>query len=46
MIKLSRQKFKYLENEKSYESEIKSIFHHFLKGFQLPKTVPDFTVRL
>ena len=25
----SRQKFKYLENEKSFEREIKSIFHHF-----------------
>ena len=46
MIKMSRQIFKYLENEKSYEGEIKSIFHHFLKGFQLPKIAPDFRVRL
>ena len=29
MIKKSRQKFKYLENEKSFQDEIKSIFHHF-----------------
>ena len=29
MTKKSRQKIKYLENEKSFWSEIKSIFHHF-----------------
>ena len=29
MSKNSRQKFKYLENEKSFEDKIKSIFHHF-----------------
>ena len=29
MIKLSRQKFKYLENEKSFQVEIKKFFHHF-----------------
>ena len=28
MTKKSRQKFKYLENEKSFQGEIKSIFHH------------------
>ena len=28
MTKRSRQKLKYLENEKSFYSEIKSIFHH------------------
>ena len=28
MTKKSRQKFKYLENEKSFWGEIKSIFHH------------------
>ena len=28
----SRQKFKYLENEKSFEDEIKSIFHLFWKA--------------
>ena len=27
--KKSRQKFKYLENKKSFEDEIKNIFHHF-----------------
>ena len=29
MTKKSRQKFKYLENKKSFEDEINSIFHHF-----------------
>ena len=29
MTKKSRQKFKYLENRKSFSGEIKSIFHHF-----------------
>ena len=29
MTKKPRQKFKYLENEKSFYDEIKSIFHHF-----------------
>ena len=29
MIKKSRQKFKYLENEKVFWGEMKSIFHHF-----------------
>ena len=29
MPKMSRQKLKYLENEKSFSDEIKSIFHHF-----------------
>ena len=29
MIKKPRQKFKYLENEKSLWGEIKNIFHHF-----------------
>ena len=24
-----RQKFKYIENKKSFQDEIKSIFHHF-----------------
>ena len=28
MNKKSREKFKYLENEKSFEREIKSVFHH------------------
>ena len=29
MPKKSREKFKYLLNEKSFQDEIKSIFHHF-----------------
>ena len=29
MTEKSRQKFKYLENENSFQDEIKSIFHHF-----------------
>ena len=33
MSKKSRQKLKYLENEKSFYDEIKSIFHHFLRAF-------------
>ena len=33
MNKKSRQKLKYLENEKSFCDEIKSIFHHFLMTF-------------
>ena len=32
MPKKSRQKFKYLENEKSFWNEIKSIFHHFWRA--------------
>ena len=30
MTKKSRQKSKYLENEESFQDEIKSIFHHFI----------------
>ena len=29
MNEKSKQKFKYLENEKSFQDEIKSIFRHF-----------------
>ena len=29
MTKKSRQKFKYLDNEKSFQGEVKSIFQHF-----------------
>ena len=29
MTKKSKQKHKYLENEKSFEGEIKKILHHF-----------------
>ena len=35
--KKSRQKFKYLENERSFHREIKSIFHHFYKTFSCQK---------
>ena len=35
MTKKSRQKLKYLENEKNFEGEIKSIFHHFENSFSL-----------
>ena len=43
MTKLSRQKFEYLENEKSFSCEIKSILS-LLKGFQMPKIVSDLRV--
>ena len=33
MNKESRQKLKYLENEKSFRDEIKIIFHHFKRVF-------------
>ena len=33
MIKTSRQKFKYLKNEKTSQYEIKIIFHPFLRAF-------------
>ena len=32
MSKKSRQKFKYFENEKRFQDEINSIFHHFLRA--------------
>ena len=32
MPKNSRQKFKYIENEKSFWDEIKSIFHQFWRA--------------
>ena len=32
MTKKSRQKFKYLENEKNFQDEIKSIFRHFWRA--------------
>ena len=45
MTKKSTQKFKYLENEKSFYGEIKSIFH-ISKGLsELPQTLEcDFTL--
>ena len=33
MTRKSKQKLKYLENEKSFQDEIKSIFHNFLRAF-------------
>ena len=36
MTKKSRQISKYLENEKSFQDEIKKHFSSFLKGFQGP----------
>ena len=46
ITKKSRQKHKYLEKEKSFWHEIKRIFYHFWKGFQLSKIVSDLRVRL
>ena len=37
MTNKSRQKFKYLENEKSFQDEIKKHFSSFLNGFQWRK---------
>ena len=37
MTKNSRQKFKYLENDKSFWGEIKSIFHYFYRAFSCRK---------
>ena len=33
MTQKSRQKYKYLENEKSFQGEIRSIFRHFERAF-------------
>ena len=33
MTKKLRQKFKYLDNKKSFEDEIKIIFHQFKRAF-------------
>ena len=45
LTKKSKQKLKYLENEKSFGGKIKSIFDHN-KRFQLPKIVSELRVRL
>ena len=37
MTKKSRQKFKYLENDKSFYGEIKSVFHLFKRAFRCQK---------
>ena len=44
MTKKSGQKFKYLENEKSFYN--KKHFSSFLKGFQVAKIASDLRVRL
>ena len=46
MTKKSRQKFKYLENKKSFWGETKRYFSLSLKSFQLSKVVSDLGVRL
>ena len=33
MTKKKSQKFKYLENEKSFKDEIENILHHFQRAF-------------
>ena len=43
ITKTTRQKFKYLENEKSF---LEKHFSSFLKGFQVPKIVSDLRVHL
>ena len=37
MVKKSRQKFKHFEKEKSFQSEINPIFHHFVRDFSCQK---------
>ena len=39
--KKSKQIYKYLKNEKNFQHEIESIFHHFFQGFKLPEIVVD-----
>ena len=53
MTKMTGQKFKYLENEKSFQHDTKNIFHHFegLPSIQEDKTIfgrwePYFKVRI
>ena len=50
MTKNSRQKLNYLENEKNFLPKIKSIFHHFYRGFSCenclkPETAPLIMIR-
>ena len=40
ITKKSREKLKYLGNEKSFKGERKSNFHHF-KGLLVPKNCPE-----
>ena len=37
MTKKLKRKFKYLENEKSFQREVKSIFWHFQRAFSCQK---------
>ena len=37
IIRMPKQNLKYLENEKSFQGEIKSIFYHFLRAFSCQK---------
>ena len=49
MTKKSRQKFKYLENEKSFSGEMKTTFHHFLKDGKnglRPESVPSTKIQI
>ena len=46
LTKKSRQKLKYLENEKSFWSEKKNHFSSFLKSFEFPKIVSNLRVCL
>ena len=45
MTKKSRQKYKYLENKKSFWGEIKNIFQYIFKGLSVVKIVSDLRVR-
>ena len=45
ITKKSRQKFKYVENERAFRRN-KMHFSSFLRGSQLPKVVSDLRVRL
>ena len=42
MAKKSTQKFKYLENEKNLENEIRAFFFSFLKSFFIEANKPIF----
>ena len=37
MAKKSRQKLKFVENEKNFQDQIKTIFHHFYRTFSCQK---------
>ena len=46
MTENSRQKIKYLENEKSFYDEMKSIFHHLQRAFIEANEKSDFDLPL